>query len=531
MKNIAVFVSDNGTNYDAIVNATKNDILPNINKIYMVCNNKSAPVIKKAIKHDLPYKIFIMSENNDKSKYELDEYYQHIFNYLKLLDIELVVLTDWMSIIPSSFINLLYQINCRIINIHPALPGAFPGTNAIEKTYDAYRKGFVTHGGIMIHHVITENNDESVIATKKIPIYNSDIFETFKERLQKSEKLLLIYVIDDLLNNSFKSTSSYYNKDINNFNTKLMSSGKVSENYVVTYNQIEIPFMITYRTDRLSAFNKKVTNIKGKGQILTLQNLWWLKKTKHIIPNHLIVGTDNTMLCKKCTPIKLEFIVRGYLTGSLYNNYLKSQREFDDYKLRDGLSQNQKLNSPVLDMTTKDNNDKPITLKKALSLMLITQKEYEYIKNKAIELYEYGNHVSNSNGFILTDTKYEFGYDVFGNILLIDEIHTSDSSRFLNIETKENYDKDIIRNWLNENRYTKNLEKEINESKINELLVQRYCQLYNKITNNNKEITPTDLIESYEPNMFLARIPCYNEHESFKDKLHIVSYLNEYYPF
>jgi formyltetrahydrofolate-dependent phosphoribosylglycinamide formyltransferase/phosphoribosylaminoimidazole-succinocarboxamide synthase len=534
MKNIAVFASGNGTNYDAIVNATKNNILPNINKIYLICNNKSAPVISKAIVHDLPYKVFIMSKYSDETKYETEKkYYQYIFDYIKLLNIELIVLAGWMSIIPQSFLNSLCDIDCRIINIHPALPGAFPGANAIKRTYQAYRKGLVTHGGIMIHHVIDEVDAGSVIATKMIPIYNSDMFETFKNRLQQSEKILLIYAIDNLLNNTSISTIQYRTKDIENLNTKLMSSGKVSENYVVTYNQIEIPFMITYRTDRLTAFNKHLTNIKGKGHIVSMQNLWWLDKTKHIMPNHKIVGTDNTMLCKKCTPIKLKFTVRGYLTEPLYNIYIRGQRTFDGYELKDGLSMNQKLDSLVLNITTKDNDDKIINVKDALQRMLITQKEYDYIKNKAFELYEFGHHVSYINGFILADAIYQFGYDVFGNILLIDDIHTSDCSRFLSLETKESYDQDIIRNWLNQNKYSKTLEKDLENSKINELLIHRYCQLYNKITSHERddELTPNDLKESYKPNVFMAREPCYNEHESFKSKLRIVSYLNEYYPF
>jgi len=232
-------------------------------------------------------------------------------------------------------------------------------------------------------------------------------------------------------------------------NIELIYRGKVRDVYNISSNLLAM-----VHSDRLSAFNKHVCKVSGKGSILTAISKWWFEKTKDIIPNHYIWSKNNVMVCKKCKPFKVEIIVRGYITGSLWNNYSKGIRNYCGVSFPDNLVKNQILDNPVITPTTKDDDDLPISKDDIIKEGYMTQQQWDYINNKAIELFKYGQTVADSVGLLLVDTKYEFGIDNNGNILLIDEIHTCDSSRYwikdtysLNREP-DILDKDIIRNYI-----------------------------------------------------------------------------------
>jgi fusion protein PurCD len=212
------------------------------------------------------------------------------------------------------------------------------------------------------------------------------------------------------------------------------------------YNLLTIEY-----SDDLSCFNKYRCYVDDKGEILNHINAWWMKQTKHIIPNHYLFHSGKKLLVKKCKRIDIEVIVRGYYTGSLCREGNASKYGIE---LPDSLIKDQKFEHPIITPTTKDDDDAPLTEQQIFDLKLATPEEWDYIKQKAFELFEYGETVSRGKGLILVDTKYEFGYDEKGEIILIDEMHTPDSSRYWDVTNKNAYDKDHVRNFVLQNPET-----------------------------------------------------------------------------
>tara|TARA_Y100000739_G_scaffold135253_1_gene116425 strand:+ start:305 stop:1294 length:990 start_codon:yes stop_codon:yes gene_type:complete len=220
-------------------------------------------------------------------------------------------------------------------------------------------------------------------------------------------------------------------------------------------------------TDRQSAFDRVLASIPFKGQVLNMASAWWFEKTKHIIDNHVINMADpNVIIAKKCKVFPIEFVVRGFITGStstsLWTVYNKGDREYCGNILPEGLEKNQRLESNMLTPTTKEeHHDRPIAPSEIVSENWMTQDDWDYCSQKALELFEFGQNKAKENGMILVDTKYEMGKDEDGNILLIDEIHTPDSSRYWiadtyedrmkNGEEPQNIDKEFLRLWFVDN--------------------------------------------------------------------------------
>lgn len=217
-------------------------------------------------------------------------------------------------------------------------------------------------------------------------------------------------------------------------------SGKVRN-----MRQLSKELLVMEATDRLSAFNKYQCDVPLKGVYLNKMSTFWFEETKHIIDNHFIFSSGRYMVVQRTNPIKLEIIVRGYITGSLWREYEKGNRNMYGLTFPDGLVKDQKLPQPIITPTTKDDDDLPITEKEILEHYL-TQHEWDFIKQKALELYNFGVEVASDMDLTLVDTKYEFGKDLNGDIILIDELHTCDSSRYWFQD--ESLDKEIARKWL-----------------------------------------------------------------------------------
>jgi len=216
-------------------------------------------------------------------------------------------------------------------------------------------------------------------------------------------------------------------------------------------------------SDRVSSFDKHIGIINGKGELLNKMTEFWFDKTQHIIDNHLVSHLGpGELLVKKCDPIMLEIVVRGYITGctntSLWTHYKKGIRTYCGVTFPNDLRKNEKLENSVITPTTKGKEDKPISKKEIIDEGILTTKECDFIYKKAMELFIFGQRVAEKAGYILVDTKYEFGKDSDGNIILIDEIHTTDSSRywiketyekkFSNGEEPDKFDKDCVRDWV-----------------------------------------------------------------------------------
>ena len=255
-------------------------------------------------------------------------------------------------------------------------------------------------------------------------------------------------------------------------------------------------------TDRQSAFDRVLASIPFKGQVLNLTSAWWFEKTKHIIPNQVLKIPDpNVTLAKKCKVFPIEFVVRGYITGStstsLWTVYNKGDREYCGNILPEGLKKNQKLTSNMLTPTTKEeHHDRPIAPPEIISEGWMTKEDWDYCSQKALDLFAFGQEKAAENGMILVDTKYEMGKDHDGNIVLIDEIHTPDSSRYWISKTyderfgsgqePQNIDKEFLRLWFVDNcdPYNDETLPDAPEDLVVELS-SRYIFLYETITGNN----------------------------------------------
>lgn len=256
-------------------------------------------------------------------------------------------------------------------------------------------------------------------------------------------------------------------------NAEPLYSGKVRDLY-----EFQNDFLVMVASDRLSAFNKHQCHISDKGQYLNEMSAWWFDKTKHIIPNHYVWHQGKYMMVKKTKPIKLEFIVRGYITGSLWKDYANGKRNMYGITFPEGLKKDQAID-PIITPTHKNENDDPTTEEEILKLNILTKEELEFLKEKAMELYQYGVKVSKDMGLTLVDTKYEFGKDLNGNIILIDEIHTCDSSRYWS--DNKHLDKQVIRDWIQQHP------KEDISDNI-KMAVHYIYRKYALLLNNNIEI-------------------------------------------
>ena len=252
-------------------------------------------------------------------------------------------------------------------------------------------------------------------------------------------------------------------------------------------------------TDRQSAFDRVLASVPFKGQVLNLASAWWFDQTKHIIDNHVVnVADPNVIIAKRCEVFPIEFVFRGFITGStstsLWTVYNNGDREYCGNKLPEGLKKNEKLESNMLTPTTKEeHHDRPISPEEIVSENWMTKEDWDYCSQKALDLFEFGQKKAQENGMILVDTKYEMGRDENGKILLIDEIHTPDSSRYWITDTYEermssgqepqNIDKEFLRLWFVDNCDPYN-DKELPPAP-DDLVIElssRYIYLYETIT-------------------------------------------------
>jgi fusion protein PurCD len=289
-----------------------------------------------------------------------------------------------------------------------------------------------------------------------------------------------------------------------------IKSGKVRDLYTIGYNTLQM-----IATDRCSAFDRAICNIPYKGYFVNKMSEWWFQKTAVIVPNHYLDTMNSSMFVKACRPFKVEVVVRGYITGntktSLWTNYKAAQEaagdSFDGYLycghyFPPGLVKHQRLPQNVVTPTTKgEEEDIPITGEQVVEMELVdSSEEWKYIHDKALELFAYGQFVADQIGLILVDTKYEFGRDAQGNILLIDELHTCDSSRYwlkdgyqAGVEPKK-LDKDAVRDWVAKNTDDPYKADEIIvPEEVVQSVTQVYKTMYEKLLGHSVELPEIDL--------------------------------------
>ena len=264
---------------------------------------------------------------------------------------------------------------------------------------------------------------------------------------------------------------------------------------------------ILITTDRQSAFDVVLGHIPYKGAVLNLLSAFWFNKTKNIVDNHMISIPDpNVMIAKNCKPIPVEMVIRGYISGvtktSLWYLYEKGDREIYGIKFPDGLKKNQKLKKPVITPTTHPEagsglHDERLTRNEIIKKGIVDKKLYERMERATYKLFDFGSRLCRSRGLILVDTKYEFGL-YKGKLVLIDEIHTPDSSRFWLAKSylqrikkglePENFDKEFLRLWYAKRGYRGDGKPPKMTKKLIVAFAQRYISIYEKITSKKFEL-------------------------------------------
>lgn len=237
--------------------------------------------------------------------------------------------------------------------------------------------------------------------------------------------------------------------------------GKVRDVYTVGDN------LILIASDRISAFDTILSKpIPYKGQVLNQLSAYFLETTRDIIPNWLLSVPDpNVSIGKRCEPFKVEMVIRGYLAGHAWREYKLGKRILCGVPLPDGLKENDQLPEPIITPSTKaeEGHDEDISKEEIINKRIVSKQDYEKLELATQKLYERGRQMADVRDLILVDTKYEFGKDENENVILIDEIHTPDSSRYF---YKEGYEKrqlegkkqkqlskEFVREWLIEHDF------------------------------------------------------------------------------
>lgn len=268
---------------------------------------------------------------------------------------------------------------------------------------------------------------------------------------------------------------------------KKVHAGKVRDSFSLGNNK-----RLIVATDRISAFDVVLRSlIPAKGAVLTSIASYWFEKTRHIVPNHLLSQPHpQAVIVRECNPVKVEMIVRAHVTGSAWRGYEKGKRCFSGATLPDGLKKNDKLSNPIVTPTTKEDSDREITPAEIISSGLCTKELYGKMEKISLELFQFGQSELAKKGLILVDTKYEFG--IFNNeLMLIDEIHTPDSSRIWTEKSwRENqnspveFDKEIVRRWLLDNTKNNSMPQELPSAVIQDT-TSRYQSIFEMITGRN----------------------------------------------
>lgn len=291
-------------------------------------------------------------------------------------------------------------------------------------------------------------------------------------------------------------------------------NGKVRE--VIS---LDNDLLVIITTDRLSAFDFVLPRgIPHKGQILNQISVDMLKSTKDLVPNWLISSPDPIVsIGKRCQPYKVEMIIRGYLSGHAAREYLKGKRRISGVKMPDKMNVNDPFETPIITPSTKSRNghDEDISKDEILNKGLISESDYSKIEGYTKLLFEKGSKIARERGLILVDTKYEFGKSKDGEILLIDEIHTPDSSRYFYLEGYEEkqkkginqrqLSKEFARQWLINKGFQGLKGQQMPDIDFNftNTVSRRYIELYEIITGKKFMAAQNENIENRVKNNIL----------------------------
>lgn len=288
--------------------------------------------------------------------------------------------------------------------------------------------------------------------------------------------------------------------------------GKVRDSYIIDDKRVIVT------TDRVSAFDRVLCTIPFKGQVLNQTAEFWFRNTEHIVKNHIIEVPDpNVTVAKECELIPVEMVVRGFMTGStttsVWHHYKNGVRDFCGNALPEGMVKNQRFDQPIITPSTKaeqGEHDESVSGEELIRRGVVTRELYEEMAEAALKLYQFGNEHVGKNNLILVDTKYEFGL-LDGKLVLIDEVHTPDSSRFWIKDTyqelfdagkePDKLDKEYVRLWLADKGFTGDGDIPQIPDEVKMEAARRYIKAYEMITGKTFEAVVGDVNDRIKSNL------------------------------
>lgn len=379
--------------------------------------------------------------------------------------INLIMLLGWMYIIPKSFIARCRDAGIEIVNLHPTLQYQLIGRDIYPKIWNMYQDGMIRETGCIVHRV-SENVDRGEVIHElkldlnkclnfneyKLEMYGRSEGEDENEIIGLEKKCVweALVKLNEAFCNKKKleidiTPSSMASGDLRAGSLILKHRGKVRD----IYESADYPkYLFVQTSDRISANDIVIAYLQGKGILLNQINIFWHRL---LGIKQLVCGSSGGMMViRKMRAIPLEIIIRRRLTGSLWKAYSqKGQRVVNGYELKDGMSDGDLFDEPIITPTTKGTHDVPITFDEIIKLGILNKKEVNEIKEKATGLFLKGEAYMRQIGIEMIDTKFEFAFTGDGSIEVIDEVFTPDSSRFI-VDGKR-MDKDILRKWATEN--------------------------------------------------------------------------------
>ena len=374
----------------------------------------------------------------------------------------IIILAGWMHIIPKSFIIKCNNNGIKIINLHPTLQYQLIGRDIYPKIWQMYQDGMIRETGCMVHYVSNSIDRGELIHEIRLDLTKCKTFDEYHNAMYGevnsangcfvSEGLEKQCIWDALL----KLYEIYKAKQVEVINITpetfvkvnglvLAYRGKVRDIYKSEYYK---DYLFVQTSDRISANDIIIAYLPQKGYLLNQINAFWHKLFGI---SQMVCGTNaNLMVIRKMRTIPLEIIVRRRITGSLWKAYSQEGlREINGYELSSGMTDGDIFEEPIVTPTTKGTHDIPITFDEIINSGILNKREVGIIRDKSVGLFKMGEGYMKGLGIEMIDTRFEFAFDDSGNIELIDEVFTPDSSRF--IVNGVRMDKDVLRRWATEN--------------------------------------------------------------------------------
>ena len=448
-----------------------------------------------------------------------DEFHTRIWNTISGISkgINLIMLLGWMHIVPKSFITRCLEAGIEIVNLHPTLQYQLIGRDIYPKIWNMYQDGMIRETGCIVHRV-SENLDRgAVIHELKLNLRSYSNFEEYKTAMYGGEtedgEEIIGLEKECVWQALVKLNEAFWNKkrheiditpnsmaagDARTDGLRLKHRGKVRD----IYESPDYPgYLFVQTSDRISANDIVIAYLRGKGVLLNQINTFWHQLFN--ILQMVVSSGGGIMVIRKMRAIPLEIIIRRRLTGSLWKAYSqKGQRVVNGYELKDGLSDGDLFDTPIITPTTKGTHDLPITFDEIIERGILNRKEVNEINEKATSLFLKGEAYMRQIGIEMIDTKFEFAFSNNGSLEVIDEVFTPDSSRFI-VDGKR-MDKDILRKWAtdNEARILEHAERDDGcrgvelPEEVHSRLIANYSMFLAKLLGTRNKVLPNLQIEN-----------------------------------